>query len=1012
MAALAAIALFTACGDTPGGADATSAVAAAGAGFTPPTHSSYRGDSAVRLADGRILAVSFSTGEIYDPVSDTWTLTGPLNESRVAFSLVRLADGRVLAAGGWGTAATSAEIFDPGTNAWTALPAMPKARAGAPAALLDDGRVLFTTSRDGTSAYLPDPAIFNPTTHAWTSLPSTNVTACVGGVAMRLPNGRILFACGSSAMLFDQATRTFQLVQGFHHFYDVAAMLPDGRVLFAGGSSTVCELFDPTTSQIVPTGSTSAARSSAAAALLADGSVIVAGGTAGGVTLDSVERYDPASGTWTVGPPLLHRREDLTLLALPSGDALALGGYYRNPDNSSAPVPYAQQGEIVPGVCVPATCATVGATCGAVPDGCGGVLECGSCDGGQTCSTSHVCCTPTTCADAGAQCGPVSDGCGHTLDCGACGGGLSCVANACVCAPTTCAALGVACGQVSDGCGGTLTCSACPTGQTCNLAAARCETPPGQALWDPGLKVPACADPGAECDSGLLLVGRATKGPEPSAPNTLYGTCADGTSGTFHVDESLDRLRVVSADGRPLTGGAQARIEATVWAYSGYSSDKLDLYFTRDVVNPAWTYLTTLTPPGAGVRTLTATYTLPRGARQAVRGVFRYGGSEGACTAGSYDDHDDLVFAVAMPPDTTPPTVSITAPVVTRPGSFVNLLASATDDDAVSRVEFLVRPNLPGAAAVLLGSDATAPYSFTWNMGTTPAADSYLLTAVAYDAAGNSAWAEATMLVDGVGPEVAITAPAPGASVTSPVTLSATASDPSGIARIDFYVDGVLVGGTTIGSSPYTFVWAGGASGSHAVYALAADRAGNTRTSATVGFTLAGGASSAYATYSATYRAPACTGAAGSCDTGATLVRGRGPLGPEPGAPNTIGATCADGSAGSFHSDESIDALRIASLDGGPLRGGASARLTATVWAYSGGDVLDVYSAASASSPSWVWVGTATPTVSGAQTLSVTYTLPVGATQAVRAVFRYGGTRSSCPTGSWDDKDDLVFQAQ
>lgn len=1005
----AALALFTACGTPTPEGSATGALASAAAGFTPATHYSFRGPSAVYLTDGRILAVAMGGAEIYDPAANTWTVTGPMSQYRVAFSLVRLADGRVLAAGGWGSAATTAEIYNPATNTWTPTPAMPKARSDTPAALLDDGRVLFTTVKEGTS-WIGSAATFNPVTYGWTNLPATNVTSCVRGEAFRLADGRILFACGSTTQLYDQATKTFQDVDGIDWYNDFAVPLADGRVLF-GGSQPSCQIFDPATNQVTQTGAMLTARYDAGVARLADGSVLVAGGAVGGVAVGSAERYDPASGTWSASAPLLHVRRELTMLPLAEGGALALGGLYEV-TGGSAPVPLANQAEIVFAECTPRTCSAAGATCGSAPDGCGGVLECGTCDGGQTCSTSNVCCTPTTCADAGAQCGPVSDGCGHTLDCGTCGGGLSCVANACVCAPTTCAAQGVACGQLSDGCGGTLTCDACPTGQTCNLAAARCESPPGQALWDASLKVPACADLGAECDSGLLLVGRAAMGPEPSAPNTLYGTCADGTSGSFHGDESLDRLRVVSVGGGPLTTGAEARIEATVWAYSGYSSDKLDLYYTRDVVNPVWTYLTTLTPPGAGLRTLTATYPLPRGARQAVRGVFRYGGSAGACTTGSYDDHDDLVFAVATTPDTTPPTVSVTVPAVTRPGSFVNLLASATDDDAVSRVEFLATPNLPGAAAVLLGSDTTAPYSFTWNMGTTPAADAYVLTAVAYDAAGNSASAEATMLVDGVGPEVAIVAPAPGATATSPISLSATASDPSGISRVDFYVDSVMVGGATNGSSPYTFTWSGGANGAHSVYALAVDRAGNMRTSATVAFTLAGGSSTAYATYDAAYRAPACAGFAVSCDTGSSLVRGRGPLGPEPNAPNTIGATCADGSGGTFHSDESVDALRIASLDGGALRGGASARLTASVWAYSTADVLDVYSAASASSPSWIWVGTATPTASGAQTLNVTYTLPVGATQAVRAVFRYSGSRSSCPTGSWDDKDDLVFQAQ
>ncbi|MFT4039176.1 MAG: hypothetical protein QM692_13400 [Thermomicrobiales bacterium] len=35
--------------------------------------------------------------------------------------------------------------------------------------------------------------------------------------------------------------------------------------------------------------------------------------------------------------------------------------------------------------CVPTTCAALGATCGSASDGCGGTLQCGSCEAGLTC---------------------------------------------------------------------------------------------------------------------------------------------------------------------------------------------------------------------------------------------------------------------------------------------------------------------------------------------------------------------------------------------------------------------------------------------------------------------------------------------------------------------------------------------------------------------------------------------------------------------------------------------------
>jgi aminopeptidase S len=54
-----------------------------------------------------------------------------------------------------------------------------------------------------------------------------------------------------------------------------------------------------------------------------------------------------------------------------------------------------------------------------------------------------------------------------------------------------------------------------------------------------------------------------------------------------------------------------------------------------------------------GAQTLSANYTLPSGALQAVRARFRYQGAASSCATGAYIDHDDLVFAVSSPPVTT-----------------------------------------------------------------------------------------------------------------------------------------------------------------------------------------------------------------------------------------------------------------------------------------------------------------------------------------------------------------------
>jgi leucyl aminopeptidase len=168
-------------------------------------------------------------------------------------------------------------------------------------------------------------------------------------------------------------------------------------------------------------------------------------------------------------------------------------------------------------------------------------------------------------------------------------------------------------------------------------------------VYSSTLKAPECATVGSSCDSGpSLLLGRdhISGGAEPNQPNTINNSCADGTTGTFHSDESNDRIVVASTGGGALTHGTTATVTATVWAYTGFSSDALDLYYAANANSPSWTFIKTIVPTKAGAQTLSTTFTLPTGTLQAVRAQFRYLGSASSCTTGSYNDHDDLIFAV------------------------------------------------------------------------------------------------------------------------------------------------------------------------------------------------------------------------------------------------------------------------------------------------------------------------------------------------------------------------------
>lgn len=97
--------------------------------------------------------------------------------------------------------------------------------------------------------------------------------------------------------------------------------------------------------------------------------------------------------------------------------------------------------------------------------------------------------------------------------------------------------------------------------------------------------------------------------------------------------------------------------------------------------------------------------------------------------------------------------------------------------------------------------------------------------------------------LDGTAPTVALTSPANGASVSGTVALAASASDDIGVARVDFLLDGALLGSDA--SAPYSLAWNSGGTGNgaHVLQARALDLAGNTGTSAAVNVTVSGGTS-------------------------------------------------------------------------------------------------------------------------------------------------------------------------
>ena len=177
----------------------------------------------------------------------------------------------------------------------------------------------------------------------------------------------------------------------------------------------------------------------------------------------------------------------------------------------------------------------------------------------------------------------------------------------------------------------------------------------------------------------------------------------------------------------------------------------------------------------------------------------------------------------AVSVDNVPPTVS-----VDESGNHgtITLLAAASDDTGMAKVEFYI----DGA---LKGTDTSEPYLLSFNSATL-ADGSHALVAKAHDLAGNIGTSSSRQFsVDNTPPTVA-TAES-GSSGT--ITLTAVASDAIGVARVEFYIDDVLKGSTSYSPYSYTTDSRQLSNGSHNLVAKAYDAVGNVGTSNTFAFT-------------------------------------------------------------------------------------------------------------------------------------------------------------------------------
>ena len=215
------------------------------------------GHVAALLNNGKVLLVGgvgtswtfLADAELYDPNTNTFAATGGMTTARESHTATLLKDGKVLITGGHKgrrsaiTIYTSTEIYNPKSGTFTAAGNLTAKRHKHDATRLTDGRVLIvggSDERDGDGAYR-NAEIFNPANGSFTAVKNNMNSARykLQGTAILLKNGRVLIAGGANrAEVFDPTTNSFSFADGnmgTKRLFATATLLKNGQVLITGG---------------------------------------------------------------------------------------------------------------------------------------------------------------------------------------------------------------------------------------------------------------------------------------------------------------------------------------------------------------------------------------------------------------------------------------------------------------------------------------------------------------------------------------------------------------------------------------------------------------------------------------------------------------------------------------------------------------------------------------------------------------------------------------------------------
>lgn len=178
--------------------------------------------------------------------------------------------------------------------------------------------------------------------------------------------------------------------------------------------------------------------------------------------------------------------------------------------------------------------------------------------------------------------------------------------------------------------------------------------------------------------------------------------------------------------------------------------------------------------------------------------------------------------------DSAKPLINIISPKNnSTTGKNASIEAKATDDIGITRVEFYV----DGLSHAV---DVSMPYSAVWDASALSNGTLHVVSAKAYDAAGNSATTEINVIIDNIAPVVSISSPQNQATLSGIISIEANASDNNGVEKNEFYMDNTFLGSSTVAPYVFSLNTKIKTNGVHTFFAKAYDAVGNSTVSQSV----------------------------------------------------------------------------------------------------------------------------------------------------------------------------------